>query len=77
MTTNQLMTAGAIGFAVFAVWWITRQQGGGAISNQPGQQARDAGLQAWNDQVSGQWNTLQAQANQGNVYYLNSALPST
>lgn len=61
MTTNQLMTAGAIGFAVFALYFVTKQQGGGAISTQPGQQARDAGLQAWTDQQAAQWADMERQ----------------
>jgi hypothetical protein len=53
MTTNKLMTAGAIGFAVFAVWFISRTPGQ-AIAAQPGQQQRDIGLAAWVDTVNSQ-----------------------
>lgn len=56
-STNQLMTIGAIGFAVFAVWQVTRKAPG-AIANQPGQQQRDAGLATWNEQQMQQWTEI-------------------
>lgn len=46
MTSNQLMTAGAVAFAGFALWYITRTPGG-QVAKQPGQAMRDNGLQAW------------------------------
>lgn len=61
MTQNQLMTWGAIGFAAFAVAYIARKPQAGAISNQPGQQQRDAALADWNAQQAGQWVELQRQ----------------
>lgn len=54
-TTNQLMTAGAIAFAAFAVWHVTRKAPAGALANQPGQQQRDAGLAEFNFQQGLQW----------------------
>lgn len=48
MNTNQLMTVGAIGFAGFALWYITRKPGG-ALPLQPAQQQRDAALVDWFD----------------------------
>ncbi len=64
MNTNQVMTGGAIAFAVFAVYVVMQKQGGGAMSSQPGQQARDAGLQAWNDIQAKQYEDLALQTNQ-------------
>lgn len=61
MTTNQLMTWGAIGFAAFALAYITRRPQSGAIGNQPGQQQRDAALADWNAMQAGQWVELQRQ----------------
>ncbi|WP_431257215.1 hypothetical protein ACQ86G_21520 [Roseateles chitinivorans] len=49
MNTNQLMTIGAVGFAGFALYYITRTPGK-TLASQPGQQQRDAGLQQWIDQ---------------------------
>lgn len=43
-TLDMVLTGAALGFAGFAVWWISRRPGG-AVSPQPGQQQRDAGLQ--------------------------------
>lgn len=40
------MTAGAVVFAAFALWWINRRPGQ-AAADQPGQAARDSGLAAW------------------------------
>lgn len=48
ISTNKLMTWGAIGFAGFALYWITRKPGG-QVHAQPGQAQRDAGLQAFHD----------------------------
>ena len=53
MTSNHLMTAGAIGFAGFALWYITRKPGG-QLAAQPGQAARDLGLQSWMEQIDRQ-----------------------
>lgn len=61
MTSNQLMTAGAIAFAAFAVWQISKKPPGQAIANQPGQQQRDAGLATWGTQQSTQWGDLAQQ----------------
>ena len=49
MTTNQLMTAGALGFALFAVLYLKKQGGApvAAISPQPAQRQRDEGLTQW------------------------------
>ena len=59
MNTNELTTAAAIGFAGFAVWYITRKPGN-QLATQPGQAARDTGLQAWNDLITGQYATFGA-----------------
>ncbi|HWH83459.1 MAG TPA: hypothetical protein VNU71_14605 [Burkholderiaceae bacterium] len=48
MNTNSLMTVGAIGFAGFALWYITRKPGG-AVTMQPAQRAKDSALTLWND----------------------------
>lgn len=48
MTGNQLMTVAAVGFAGFALYYITRTPGK-TLAAQPGQQQRDAGLQQWID----------------------------
>ncbi|HWI12107.1 MAG TPA: hypothetical protein VNU48_12315 [Burkholderiaceae bacterium] len=53
MNSNNLMTVGAVGFAGFALWWITRKPGG-AVTTQPAQQQRDIGLNSWNDLLTGQ-----------------------
>jgi hypothetical protein len=63
LTTNQLMTAGALAFAAFAVWQFTRKPGQ-AIANQPGQQQRDAGLMAWNTLYAQQWQEIERQTAQ-------------
>jgi hypothetical protein len=60
MTTNQLMTWGAIGFAAFALYYITRKPK--PNTTQPGQQQRDAALAEWNAGVTDQWRTLGGQA---------------
>jgi hypothetical protein len=54
MTLNQAMTVGAIGFAVFAVYFVTRKNVNDSAATQPGQVQRDAGLSLWNDQLNGQ-----------------------
>jgi hypothetical protein len=46
MNSNQLMTVGAVGFAGFALWWITRTKGA-VVAAQPAQAVRDFGLQSW------------------------------
>ncbi len=48
MNVNTAMTVGAIGFAGFALWHITRKPGG-AVSAQPAPRQRDTGLTAWYD----------------------------
>lgn len=58
MTSNKLMTYGAAAFAGFALWWISRTPGNSATSAQPGQQARDAGLQLFVDGWSAQADEL-------------------
>jgi hypothetical protein len=58
MTQNQLLTGGAIGFAAFALWYILRQPGGGAIASQPGQQQRDLALIGWFQNLSEQENAI-------------------
>lgn len=52
MTRDQVLTAGAIGFALFTLLYIRRQQGG-SIAPAAGEQQRNAGLV--------QWTTLQQQ----------------
>lgn len=55
MTNNQMMTAGAVAFAAFALWYVFgKPQTGGALARQAGQQARDAGLAQWFDVVNTQ-----------------------
>ena len=54
MTLNQAMTIGAIGFAGFALYFITRKNVNASAAVQPGQVQRDSGLQLWNDQLNGQ-----------------------
>jgi hypothetical protein len=56
MTLNKAMTIGALGFAGFAVWHITRKPAGDVVT-QSAQRARDAGLVGW-------FNTLTAQQTQ-------------
>jgi hypothetical protein len=53
MTLNQLMTVGAIGFAGFALWHVTRKPAGDAVV-QPAQRSRDAGLANWFDTLASQ-----------------------
>jgi hypothetical protein len=63
MNSNQLMTAGAIGFAGFALWWITRKPGNTPTAAQPAQAQRDIGLQAFydlHDAQSLEWNQASA-----------------
>lgn len=54
MNMNKVTTAAALAFAGFAVWYITRGAGApiAAISPQPAQQRRDAGLAAWLNDIS-------------------------
>lgn len=59
MTTNKLMTWGAIAFAGFAIYWITRKPGG-QVHAQPGQAQRDAGLQAFQDLYAQQAREIEA-----------------
>lgn len=63
MNSNQLMTAGAIGFAAYALYQFVWQSSHKVttIANQPGQQQRDAGLLVWNQQQLGQWAHMDAQ----------------
>ena len=53
MTQNQVMTAAALGFAGFALFYITRTpaKGAGTVTNE-GQRARDQGLVQWFDTIS-------------------------
>lgn len=46
LSKETLMTAGAIGFAGFALWYIGRKPAG-EVATQPGQRDRDAGLITW------------------------------
>ena len=46
MNTNKLLTAGAIAFAGYALWYVNRTPGK-AIARQPAQQQRDSGLANW------------------------------
>jgi hypothetical protein len=46
MNQNQLMTAGAVAFAGFALWYVFRTPGR-AIAGTAAQQQRDAGLAQW------------------------------
>jgi hypothetical protein len=62
MTLNQAMTVGAIGFAGFAVWFITRKNVNGSAAVQPGQLQRDAGLALWNTQINDQMASIADQA---------------
>lgn len=54
MTLNQGMTYGAIGFAIFALVFITRSRPSGQVARQPGQAQRDAGLFQWNNLMATQ-----------------------
>lgn len=55
MTSNQLMTAAALGFAGFAVYYITRTpaKGAGTVTLD-GQRQRDQGLVSWFDTLNAQ-----------------------
>lgn len=57
MTSNQLMTAGAVALAGFALYYTFRTPGGN-VSAQPGQQQRDLGLSAWLGDVSGSYTRM-------------------
>lgn len=56
-----LMNVGAVCFAGFALWWITRKPAG-ALSAQPGQQQRDSALTGHLDTINQQWSDLVASA---------------
>jgi hypothetical protein len=48
MTQNQLMTAGALAFAGFALWYVLNGSSTNApTAASPGQQRRDLGLAEW------------------------------
>lgn len=49
ISKNQLLTFGAVAFAGFAVWYITKGAGApiAAMSGQPAQQQRDSALVGW------------------------------
>ena len=64
MTQNQLMTAGVIGFAAFALIYITRKPNKGPVASQPGQQQRDRGLADWFASL----NTNEAQFADAQIY---------
>jgi hypothetical protein len=53
MTSAKLMTAGAVAFAGFALWYVFRTPGQ-TIASQPAQQQRDAGLASWLAQYDAQ-----------------------
>lgn len=57
MTANQLMTAGAVAFAGFALYSFTKRPGG-QLAAQPGQAARDSALQGFMDQTSWQFGQM-------------------
>ena len=78
MNSNQLMTAGAIGFAGFALWFITRKPGTQPTAASPAQAQRDLGLQAWFDLHLAQ-NADIGQADALNKQYLSDffSFPST
>jgi hypothetical protein len=48
LTPQHLLTVGAVIFAGFALYEFTKKPGG-AVSSQPGQAQRDAGLSQWHD----------------------------
>ncbi|HWP19777.1 MAG TPA: hypothetical protein VNO84_11660 [Burkholderiaceae bacterium] len=48
MTSNQMLTFGAIAFAGFALWWINREPGA-ALPTQPRQLQQDLALRNWFD----------------------------
>lgn len=64
LSTNQMLTLGAVAFAGFAVVQYRRAQSGTALANQPGQQQRDAGIAAWNSLQAGQWSEIGRQVAQ-------------
>lgn len=47
MNSNQLMTAGAVAFAGFAIFYVLRKPKAQATLATTAQQQRDAGLQQW------------------------------
>lgn len=58
MTQNQLLTGGAVAFAAFALWYITRRPSDAPVSASPGQQQRDMGLIGWFRNLSQQENEI-------------------
>lgn len=63
MTQNQMLTGGAIAFAVFALWYAftpSRQ----AVASSPGQQQRDLGLTQWVGSLRSQEWQISGQAQQ-------------
>jgi hypothetical protein len=76
MTTNQLMTAGAIGFAAFAVWWISRTPGQ-QVAAQPAQQQRDAGLAAWVATLDSQAREIESTSNALSLAQVKELLTTT
>lgn len=65
MTNNQAMTAAAVAFAGFALWWTFRRTPGGALADRPAQQEREASLGTF-------WGILNSQSSQ-----LTAALPAS
>lgn len=68
MTQNNLITAAAVGFAGFALWYITRTPGN-SVAASKAQAQRDAALQTFNDQTSGNyadWYSSQSAVASGN-----------
>ncbi len=68
MTKNNLITAAAVGFAGFALWYITRTPGN-SVAPTTAQAQRDAALQKWNDQTSGSfssWYSAKSAVDSGN-----------
>lgn len=57
MTQTQLMTAGAVAFALFALYTVTRKPGQ-LMAAQPAQNARDFGLDQWMANVETSWRSL-------------------
>lgn len=58
MNQNQLLTAGAVAFAGFALWYVFRRPTGGQVAAQPGQAQRDDGLSSWLSQMRSQYDNL-------------------
>lgn len=58
MKTEAITTAATAAFALFALWWITRNPtklAGVAPVLQPAQVQRNTGMQDWMDVLTGQW----------------------